>query len=159
MAHYFLRKKLRLGSIDYSSKEYVFFITICCQGQTPYFYNVSLAELIAREIERRNDVNNARIYCYTVMPDHVHLLMQIGKDFDGSLQKWVSSFKSFVAREAKHYHGIDKLWQKNFHDHLVRDEDGLLEIAEYILNNPVRKGLVQDWREYRFSASTFDSGI
>jgi len=92
------------------------------------------------------------------MPDHVHLLLQLENGFDGSLQKWVSSFKSCIAKDAKRSFGIEKLWQKNFHDHVVRGEDGLLGIAEYILNNPVRKGLVDDWREYSYSVSLFDFG-
>jgi putative transposase len=36
-----------------------------------------------------------------------------------------------------------KLWQPRYFDHIVRAEEDLRAIAEYILNNPVRKGLVE----------------
>ena len=46
---------------------------------------------------------------------------------------------------------IKPLWQKNFYDHIVRKEESLLKIAEYIVDNPVRKELVSEWEEYPYS--------
>jgi hypothetical protein len=45
------------------------------------------------------------------------------------------------------------LWHKSYHDHVVRSEEDLLQIAEYILGNPVRAGLVESAAEYPFSGS------
>jgi hypothetical protein len=46
---------------------------------------------------------------------------------------------------------VDKMWQKNYNDHVVRTDESLYNIAEYILNNPVRKNLVTEWQQYPFS--------
>jgi hypothetical protein len=40
--------------------------------------------------------------------------------------------------------------QRSFYDHLIRKEEDLRQIAEYILNNPVRKGLVQRCEDYPY---------
>jgi REP element-mobilizing transposase RayT len=43
------------------------------------------------------------------------------------------------------------VWQRSFYDHPLRKDEDLLKVAEYIIYNPVRKGLVEDWRDYPFS--------
>ena len=40
-------------------------------------------------------------------------------------------------------------WQKTFHDHLIRTKELGVQVR-YVLDNPVRKGLVREWRESRF---------
>ncbi len=46
-----------------------------------------------------------------------------------------------------------KLWQRSYYDHVVRRAESLEEICKYILENPVRKGLVENYREYPYSFS------
>jgi len=43
-----------------------------------------------------------------------------------------------------------KLWQRGFYEHILRKEENIGDIAEYILNNPVRKGLAQSRDHYRW---------
>mgnify|MGYP001613867795 CR=1 FL=1 len=45
------------------------------------------------------------------------------------------------------------LWQKGYHEHIVRDDESALAIARYIVANPVRAGLVVEPRDYPFSGS------
>ena len=45
-------------------------------------------------------------------------------------------------------------WQASFWDHFLRGDERLEQVIEYVLNNPVRTGLVERWDEYRFSGST-----
>jgi REP element-mobilizing transposase RayT len=45
------------------------------------------------------------------------------------------------------------LWQKSYHDHVVRSEEDLLQIAKYIVGNPARSGLVESTADYPFSGS------
>ena len=44
-------------------------------------------------------------------------------------------------------------WQKDFFDHIIRKEEGLINVAKYILDNPVRKGLVEHWQDYPFKGA------
>ena len=44
-----------------------------------------------------------------------------------------------------------KVWQGSFYDHALRKDEDLLKVADYIVCNPVRKGIIQDWKDYPFS--------
>ncbi|MCC7210600.1 MAG: hypothetical protein IT451_02000 [Candidatus Brocadia sp.] len=46
-----------------------------------------------------------------------------------------------------------KFWQTSFYDHFLRKEEDVRDTVMYVLNNPVRKGLVAEWREYPYSGS------
>ena len=48
---------------------------------------------------------------------------------------------------------LNDRWQKDFYDHVIRKEENLISIARYILDNPVRKGLVARWDDYPFKGS------
>ena len=63
----------------------------------------------------------------------------------------MSAFKRYTTRVINELFGIKPLWQKNFYDHVVRKEEPLIKIAEYIVNNPIRKGIVSEWEEYPYS--------
>jgi putative transposase len=76
-----------------------------------------------------------------LMPDHLHALIAI--DGEASLSSLVSNFKRATSRFARIQ------WQRNYFDHRLRHDESLEEKAAYILNNPVRAGLVHnagDWR-------------
>jgi hypothetical protein len=46
-----------------------------------------------------------------------------------------------------------KLWQPSYYDHVLRREENLLETVKYIFNNPVRKKIVEHYKEYQLSGS------
>ena len=120
------------------------------------FKDPAVADFIRGEIVHRNNPDIATIYCFTVMPDHLHLLISLGPGFGGTLQSWVSAFKSFTAKSVKREFGIWKLWQVNFYEHIVRHDESLIEITNYIINNPVRKNLAKKWDEYPYSGLLAD---
>ena len=85
------------------------------------------------------------------MPDHLHLIMT-GTDDEVDLLKAIGGFKQktgFWLSKNKR----DVQWQKDFFDHIIRKEEGLVNVAKYILNNPVRKGLVENWQDYPFKGA------
>ena len=45
------------------------------------------------------------------------------------------------------------LWQQDYWDHIVRKEEGLYGVLQYILLNPVRAGIVKDWWDYEWLGS------
>ncbi len=79
----------------------------------------------------------------------MHLLLSPG-DSGLSLSKIIQVFKSITTRKHKANGVKNLLWQTYFYDHIVRKEEDLNNIARYILENPVRKGIVNDWRDYAF---------
>jgi len=76
------------------------------------------------------------------MPDHVHGLITFAPD--QTMQKVVRDWKRFMARNA----GIH--WQRDFFDHRIRNETSLAEKWNYIIQNPVRAGLVTSAEEWPF---------
>ena len=142
------RKKTRLANFNYTDSGHIYFITLCTAGKNPYFKNDRIATVIIDELEHRRSMQEIRLLCCCVMPDHLHVLLSLTENYHKSLQNWISSFKRFTTKVIKEQFGITALWQKNFYEHVVRKEESLLKVAEYILNNPVRKGIVSQWNEY-----------
>ncbi|MFI4892252.1 MAG: REP-associated tyrosine transposase, partial [Phycisphaerales bacterium JB058] len=89
-----------------------------------------------------------------VMPDHVHLIITPKQRDDGMwwrLEDILHSIKSYTANEihsARNASG--SLWQDEYFDRIIRDQDEFVEKWNYILNNPVKAGLALRVGEYRF---------
>lgn len=146
----FKRKSIRLNGFDYSSG-YVYFVTICTKNRTEHFLNKEIVQLTEDSIDFRVSKNEITLICYCIMPDHIHLLLSLNENYGRNLSEWVSSFKRFISNKVKTKFGITDFWHINYYDHIVRDEESLENIAEYILNNPVRKHMVKEWRDYPYS--------
>jgi REP element-mobilizing transposase RayT len=86
------------------------------------------------------------------MPDHVHFLLQGKTEFSSSLQVMYKFAQKTGFLLSKRFPQFK--WQKDFYDHILRKENDLKRMIEYILLNPVRKEIVKDWREYPFKGST-----
>ena len=89
------------------------------------------------------------LYCYCFMPDHFHALIGAG-DSAKSLSEICGAFKSLTTRAYwQWYRG--KLWQRQFFDHIIRNEQDFFETLEYIKLNPVRKGLARTADEWPYT--------
>jgi REP element-mobilizing transposase RayT len=85
--------------------------------------------------------------CAVVMPDHVHLLLT--PDDDVALQDIVGRIKSVSARRINQSLGTHgHVWQHESFDYILRSTEDRRKKAEYILQNPVRAGLVRAVDEY-----------
>jgi len=89
------------------------------------------------------------LYAYCLMPDHLHLLLRLGQA-GTELGALIGTFKSFTSKQSWSLGHKGELWQDRFYDHVVRRNENSLIIAEYILQNPVRKRLVQGPSEYPY---------
>jgi len=84
---------------------------------------------------------------YTVMPDHVHWLIQLCGQ--ASLSQVLHSLKSVSAHRLNHHLGrTGRFWQAGFHDHALRREEAVIDAARYIIANPLRAGLVGSVGDY-----------
>jgi len=161
------RKQIHLKGFNYSSYEHVFFLTICAANKQPSFSDSKVADLIVKELEYRRTNQEIKLFCFCIMPDHLHLLISLNENYirkegafgERTLQNWVSAFKRYTSRVSNRLHDIKPLWQTNFFDHVVRKDESLLAICSYILNNPVRRGMVSNWEEYPYSRTIDDLPI
>jgi len=112
------------------------------------FAEAEIAFAACRAIHRFFHSSGSTCLAWVVMPDHMHLLIEMG-DRDslsanvGSLKKTVSSQVN-TARDTMG----SKLWQPGFHDRALRKDDDLVAVARYIVANPVRAGLVTRVGDY-----------
>jgi len=74
---------------------------------------------------------------YTVMPNHIHMILRID-DQNGralrapTISTVINQVKGYATKQIRY-----SIWQKLFHDHIIRNENEYHRIAEYIQNNPL----------------------
>jgi REP element-mobilizing transposase RayT len=94
------------------------------------------------------------LHAAVVMPDHVHLLLTPLRDEQGwsyALPGILKLIKGVSARSVNKLLGTSgPVWQEESFDHVLRNDEWLKEKAEYIRQNPVRRGLVERPEEYRW---------
>lgn len=89
------------------------------------------------------------VYCF--MPDHQHLIIK-GKQSDADIWKAAVKYK----QKTGFWMALNRpetKWQKDFYDHVIRTNDDIASQIRYILDNPVRKGLVPFWGQYPFKGA------
>jgi putative transposase len=143
-------RRPRLKDFDYIGI-YAYFLTILTNDNTAYFKEAEvIGNLINMLIETaRSKRFDVLAYCF--MPDHLHLLV-IGKDDKSNLKKFINLFKQKSGYWFKKNYNKN-LWHVSYYDHVLRREDNIEDVIMYMLGNPVRKGIVQDFKEYPFSRS------
>lgn len=123
-----------------------------------YLRDPEVAQMVMQEIRRLDGTNYALLVC-CIMPNHVHLLVDISRFDEGdthghpsALSQTLHLLKGRTARYANQHLGCTgKFWQDESYDHFVRDNAELRRIMEYILHNPVKAGLVKDWQDWPYS--------
>ena len=137
---------LRAGR--HSQKNGIYFITTTTYQRIPWFQDLSFASIMCRNLESPQGLSDANNLCWTVMPDHVHLLLQLG---DTPLHKVINRLNSRTARLLNQEIGrTGRFWAPGYYDHALRKEEDMLNIARYIVANPLRKGLVKRLGKYPY---------
>lgn len=157
------RKPTRIKDYDYSETG-AYFVTICVNDRKPILSKISVGEGIAPPastnepqikltpcgeivkeqlllIESRYP--NVTVKEYVIMPDHIHAVIFIDKNTGGAipsptLSDVVCAFKSLTSRQCRQRFGIEKIFQRSFAEHIVRDDVDYKTRLNYILQNPVR---------------------
>lgn len=89
------------------------------------------------------DEKRYRIFAYCVMPNHVHAVARLFPSF--SLPDVIHSWKSFSAKQANQILAAQgQFWQREYYDHLIRDEAEFERAVNYVAENPVKAGL-KNW--------------
>jgi putative transposase len=154
------RHALRIKDYDYS-KAGAYFIMICSNKRDPLFSIYANLKMIIEKqwqnLSRR--YNNIILDEHIIMPEHFHgivFLMDIpvGATFTvaragtrpaPTIGEIIGSFKSLCYRDWKRYCMISnpkaplKIWQRTYYEHIIRDEDELRSVREYIRNNELKR--------------------
>jgi len=142
------RKNIRLPRESYQIPSQIFSITICTPNRRSLFQNGKYGELVTSSLAAGPFGKQTERFAFCLMPDHLHLLLA-PKESD--LIDLINRWKSFSANLVRRNGLIGPCWQRGFYDHALRKEEDIRNTAEYIVNNPVRSGLVKGWGEYPFS--------
>lgn len=161
------RKPNRLPGYDYSSPG-AYFITICTKNRkcilsrivgggvldAPDIYLTDIGKIVERHLCEMNAVYTfIHTEKYIIMPNHIHLIVAIsGYAPEGSsgtptptnmlIPRYISTFKRMCNKD------IGKnIWQRSFHDHIIRNENDYRKIWEYVDGN------AQKWQEDCFFTS------
>lgn len=158
------RKSIRLQSYDYKQPGF-YFITICTYQRRHLFGEVINGEMNLNQfgniasmnwVNTKNIRDNVKMGAFVIMPNHMHAVFEItnlGKckmgecdsllprDFkspSNSVGAIVRGYKSTVTKQINQIRGNTnpKIWHRNYYEHIVRDQESLNKISEYIEMNP-----------------------
>jgi putative transposase len=113
---------------------------------------------IVKDAFFHRDGNELDLYAFCIMSNHVHavfeplLVSRIANPTYTSLEKIMQSLKRHTARQANLILGRQgAFWQAESYDHVVRDAGEFERIVGYVLKNPVKAGLVDQWQDWPWS--------
>jgi putative transposase len=122
----------------------VYFITIACQHRCQTQLTMpELAGPLLDSVKFRNDTFIWFAHIFLLMPDHVHALLSFPPS-ENTVQQIVVHWKRWTARQL----GIK--WQRDFFEHRLRSDESWREKADYILSNPIRKGLAIEGSQWPY---------
>jgi putative transposase len=127
-------------------------LRFCTESRRPVFADAPVVELVLKHFLQQAEEQGFGLLAYCFMPDHVHLLVQ-GLRTDSDCKRFISRAKQFSGFYYKQQYKR-KLWQRYGYERVMRDDEATIDVARYILANPLRAGLVTDVREYRFTGSS-----
>jgi putative transposase len=135
----------RLESATYIGL-HTYFLTICVEGRRRLFADARLIAQVIVQLQQCSERYEFAVIAYCFMPDHLHLLVE-GRSDRSDFREFVRVLKQRTAFYAKRDLGIT-LWQRGYYEHVLRSEESLEQKARYLLENPVRAGLVASPQEY-----------
>jgi len=132
----------------WSERDRLYLATTRTFLRRPIFRDFDAARSLAKELHSIEQTGLARLLAWVVMPDHLHLLVQL---VDLSLPSVMRRIKGRSSRALGSL-GIASgtVWQHGYHEHAVRAEEDVRSCARYVCANPVRAGLVKSVRDYPF---------
>jgi putative transposase len=131
-------KDLRCGRWSEIGRPY--HITTATLDRQHVFSDLHPARVLIQALKASDNQGRTETLAFVVMPDHLHWLFILKV---GRLQDAVGAVKSVTA------HRLHRpIWQDAYHDHALRQEEDLRDIARYIVRNPLRAGLVKSLGDY-----------
>ena len=127
----------------------VYLLTICTEGRRPRLASPRFAEIIIDELEGAETRHGWLAGRFVIMPDHMHVFVASGPEAS-DLSKFVNAFKQWTTKRLVAAGETAPIWQRNFHDHLLRARESYANKWLYVRENPVRAGLVTDASDWPY---------
>lgn len=151
----FNRKVNRLQSYNYSTEGY-YFVTVCVESRLCCLGEIVKEEMVLNEFGKivnscwqdlSNHYKNCSLDQFIIMPNHIHGIIVVAPVGEGlkpsptrvhGLSEIVRGFKTFSSRKINQLNQIHFSWQRSFYDHVIRKDESLNNIRQYILSNPYK---------------------
>jgi putative transposase len=152
------------------NSDYPHFLTMTVVDWLPIFANPDVAKLILDSLRFLQKEKNAILYAYVLMENHLHIIVR-----SNNLSEAIQTFKSYTActivdyfiernntalldklrhNKLRHKTKSDyQLWQEGSHPEEIANDEVMHIKIEYIHNNPVRRGYVDEARDWRYSSA------
>jgi REP element-mobilizing transposase RayT len=138
------QRNLRKGR--FSQSGYCYFITTSTKDRLPRLSDPAASKIVMDCLKWLNEQGRIDLIAAVIMPDHIHFAACL---LSTTLPSLMHSLKSFTSNKINDQLGGEgPLWEPQYHDHAIRTDDELRERVNYCLQNPVRKGLVNHFKEY-----------
>ena len=153
------RRSIRLKGFDYS-RSAIYFVTICVQNRECLFGTILQNQMLLNDaggmvsaewLALPSRFPSVILDEFIVMPNHFHGIIYISiyispdSPDHPTLGTILGAFKSIVNNNyitgvnIKNWQPFDqRLWQRNYYEHIIRNEQSYLTISEYIINNPAK---------------------
>jgi len=156
-------RSIRLKGYDYTQIG-LYYITLCCQNRECIFGEIFNGEMVLNEYGKIVDkcwrdlpihYQNIQLDYFVIMPNHFHGIVIIdtivGAGFkpaltntdkpaptNHGLSEFIRALKTFSSKQINQIRNTPgiSVWQRNFYEHIIRDEKSLENIRNYIVNNP-----------------------
>lgn len=157
------RKPNRIRNFDYSQSGY-YFVTICVKNREEWFGKIINGKMVLNKFGKiANNVwlnipihyQNVILDEFVIMPNHIHGIIiikqlhqtvgtgqcpvpTINKNIKyGLISKIINGFKNITTKKIRYVYGKPSFrWQRSFYDHIIRNEQSLFAIRQYIKDNP-----------------------
>lgn len=121
-----------------------------------WLHNEAVAKVVAKTLQFW-DTQRIDLIAFCIMPNHVHavftlldMLTESGQP--NALDRFMHSVKGYSAGRANRLlQRKGSFWEGETYDRLVRDDAELVRIVQYILNNPVKAALCEQWSNWKWN--------
>ncbi|MEM9056606.1 MAG: transposase [Pseudomonadota bacterium] len=136
-------KNLRKHRFSQSGRQYV--LTTAVSGRRPLFANDENAEAVLAAMRWLHETHRFVVEAAVVMPDHLHL---VGELIETDLATLMHTLKSYTAKLIANRGIAVPIWQPGYYDHALASGRAYRRQVRYVLENPIRAGLVSRVDDY-----------
>jgi putative transposase len=128
-----------------------YFVIFTTSQRRRLFVVESYARLFLKTMYAYRRQAKFQLHAFVLMPEHVHLLLTPASDL--TLERSIQFIKGGYSRAFGIEFGSREVWQRGFTDHRIRDADDFAQHRDYIHQNPVKRGLAESAKEYRYCSA------
>jgi putative transposase len=133
-----------------SQQPVIVWLTVCTKDREPWLTQAAVMETL--HAIWSNDATAWHMGDYLIMPDHLHGFC--APHITGiELERWVAYWKYRVTRIVKAKHGC---WQRGVFHHRLRSRNEFEEKWRYMMENPLRRSLVEQWQDWPWRGRVHD---